>query len=376
MKAGSLLKSILCLSLMSSSLLATACGGAAESAGDGTTTAAAIPAAPFTADALLPTNAFLVARIDLAQLRSSPDWDIIEGWVLSVEENIESVLPTLGDGELRRWLGLTDRVWIALVPSGDAQRPGVVTVAEGRFEAAAIDQKLSGLGGDRPILVRVPDQPARFRGSWWFEEVAVIEDGLVVATTAGLTDPVRARHEAQVGQSPLSQQVLGQMASRIDFTEHAVSAVAHFIPEAKAAFAVGLDPARRGALDAATAGGFRIGLSDGLDGLVLLDTTSPQVAAALVTEVEQRRDAVRRNPLVAMMGLAPLLEGLTAVATEGTAQATLRVGAEDTRTVLGRVSSFVGLGIAAGISELPRPRPAPTASQSAPGAPGAQGATP
>ncbi|RLB46828.1 MAG: hypothetical protein DRJ42_26770 [Deltaproteobacteria bacterium] len=370
MKGGSLLKSILCFSLMSSSLLATACGGAAESAGDGTTTAAAIPAAPFTADALLPTNAFLVARIDLAQLRSSPDWDIIEGWVLSVEENIESVLPTLGDGELRRWLGLTDRVWIALVPSGDAQRPGVVTVAEGRFEAAAIDQKLASLGGDRPILVRVPEQPARFRGSWWFEEVTVIEDGLVVATTAGLTDPVRARHEAQVGQSPLSQQVLGQMASRIDFTEHAVSAVANFIPEAKAAFAVGLDPARRSALDAATAGGFRIGLSDGLDGLALLDTTSPQVAAALVTEVEQRRDAVRRNPLVAMMGLAPLLEGLDAVATEGTAQATLRVGAEDTRTVLGRVSSFISLAIVAGISELPRPRPAPTASQSA------QGATP
>lgn len=345
-------------------LTTAACGGGGT--GQDTVVAPPAPRAPLTAAELLPASTFLVARVDLAALRTSPNWDIIDGWVLTAEENLAGDFPSLGGGELRSWLGLTDQIWVAFVPSTNAERPGIVTVVDGRFEAAAIEAKLAGLGGDRPILAPVPDQSGRFGGSWWFQEVGVIEDGLVVATSGDLLDTVVARHESREGESPLVSATLRDMARRVDFANNGIAAIAHFTPEAKALLGANLETDRRRAVDAATSGGLGLSLAGGIDAIVLLDTLSPEVAAALVSEVEQRRDSVRRNPIVAMMGLSPLLAGIDASATDGNAQVTVHTGAEDTRTVLGRLSSLIGLGIASAINDLPRPEPAVQESSATP----------
>ena len=123
--------------------LASCGGGGASSAVPDN----AAPPPPLTADALLPSDSFLVAKLDLIRLRESSNWDLIEAWLLVAEENVSRRLPSLGDGELRRWVSLTDRVWIGLAPSSDPHEPDIFGVFEGRFEGEALSMvaRLPGL---------------------------------------------------------------------------------------------------------------------------------------------------------------------------------------------------------------------------------------
>jgi hypothetical protein len=295
----------------------------------------------------LPSDAFLVAKIDLVRLRESASWDAIAAAILVVEESASRTLPSLANGELRRWVSVTDRVWIALTPSSRFQADAF-SVVEGRFSAADAASALTALGGDDRLFVpREGSEPPTFDGEAPLEEVALLDDGLGVSATSHRLAEVVARRLSPQSESPLAGGELATMAHRVNFPRDAIGVAVVFTPEAKAAIGPRLDARIRAVLDVATAGALRVGLNEGIDALAIVSTTDERAAAVAVGHVEQQRAMLSQQPVVYMMGLAPLVNGIGANAEGGDIRLSLRASQEDTQNLLGRLSGFLGLAIAA-----------------------------
>jgi hypothetical protein len=338
--------------------LVLGCGGGAA-IGEGAETVA--PPPPLTGDALLPSECFLVAKLDLIRLRESANWDVFENWVSIVEENISGMFPSLAGGELRRWVSLTDRVWVGLAPSDDPTEPDVFTVVEGRFEGAAFGAALAGLGGDQPMFTPIEGASVpTLSGDESIGDVAILADGLLVSATSGRVSEVVQRHDSREGQSPLAGAEMETIAQRVNFARDPIGVAAVFTPEAKAALESRLTPEARMVLDVSTAGALRVGLNEGIDALAVATTNNALIAAGGVRLVQQRRDALRREPFALMLGLGPLFDGIGAQAEGTDLRVSLRLSQEEARSLMERAGGFIGLGLSAMIGERTRARPAPS----------------
>jgi len=322
-------------------------GGSAEGEGPAH---AEPPPPPLTDDGLLPSDAFIVVKLDLVRLRESSNWDVFEGVILVVEENLAGQFPFLGDGELRRWVGLTDRAWVGAKTAG-AGDPEIFTVVHGRSTNDDVLALFERAGEASGFTRRADASKPTFDGEAPLSEVALLEDGLGVSTPSGQIGDLIARHESREGESPLANETMAGVAQRVNFPRDALGIAAVFTPEAKALIGPRLDARARFVLEAATAGALRVGVNEGIDALAIVTTSDPAVATAAVAEIERQRDAAARQPFVQMMGLGFLIDGIGANADGGDLRISLRAGHEDTRNLLGRVSGLVGMAIANMIAE-------------------------
>jgi hypothetical protein len=301
---------------------------------------------PLAGAELLPEDVFLVLKVDFVRLRESSNWDVIETILMSVEENAAQAIPALGNGELRRWVSLSDRAHVGLAASNGPE-PDTLVVVEGRFSTQEATTALGGFEG-APTNLRA--QPGAGLPTFVTDtppaEVVVVQNGLGVGATSGRASEMVQKHESRSGRGPFeAQPEMAAVANRVNFERDAIGVAAVFTPEAKAAFGPRLDARARAVLDVAEAGALRIGLQEGVDALAIVTTTDPAVAQQTVAELERQRANLSRIPFVGLLGLDPILDGIGTSADGGDIRLSLRASHEDTRNILGRASGFVALGI-------------------------------
>jgi hypothetical protein len=318
-----------------------ACGGSTPEAEEPTGEATPPPVEP---EAWLPPDSELVARIDLASIRQSPFFDTIAGFAVQAERALaeRGVAIPLGTGRL---LGGVDQIYLGLLLT----REEGVAILRHRIPAEELDAALRAAQDDRHAPVFTRFDTVRDHQAWIGEDLEAADLGggvLAIATTGKLAD-VMARHGVAAGRGPLDQPRLAALAARAAYDEGDVGVVATFNEVLKERMR------RRGrSADEIDALGARLSIANGVDGFGVADTASPTVATDLAMRAMSEISAIRRQPMVAMLGLTPALAGTTVRAESKSVIGEVHISREDTADLIGRLSGFLTIALESLAAEL------------------------
>jgi hypothetical protein len=316
--------------------LLSGCGGAAEPV-DGAGVTATTAGAELGAEAraldplaVLPANAFAVIDIDLVRLRQSPHWPRLSGWLVQFADDPQR------QALVREVLGRAERIVVGLVDTEGADDAGAVMVVRG--DLGAID-----LGAVLPESTVSTTDVASGHALHTFEGLAAAAvDGetWVIAPLDTMGPALERALGRATGAGPLAADpALAAMATRIGFGQAAVTAVGHVPPEVRD----GLGDDRYLAAHTAEAmrtAGVRVQVEDGLALELVVEMVDEAQARALAARGVALQRWAGSHPLVGLMGLRPLLEGLHVRSEALHAVLNLNLGAADFDRLVRRFESL------------------------------------
>ncbi len=318
-------------------LVLAACGGSQPE--PETAASIEVPAPPpvpeRALETLLPPTAPAVFRVDLAALRRSPYYEVAHDWLARVADEDGREILALADR--------TDEIWGAAVDDGEGDME-VVLAARGSYTAE--DEARIAQSADPPAT---PGLRAGFTVYYRSREAfARVGDHTIVIGDRASVDLALDLQESGAGTGPTDAAVTAGM-ERIGFRQAGVAGAMR-ITEAIYT-SLELPPIMYSSLESAA---FSVNADTGVHGAALVRTSNALVAMGLVSIARNQLAEVRREPEIEMLGLRPLLDGIT-LANEGPeAWARLEVAAADVEAMLAGIARMLGGGDAASA-----PPPAP-----------------
>jgi hypothetical protein len=293
----------------------------------------------------LPSTTFAIIRVDGAALRASPYREILEGWVAQLGDQLRGTRFAALD--VAGFIDATDEAVIGFAtPGGDDVE--FVAVFRGRYQADALRQALAGLRdeGGTPMFLEKTRGAHRLFVQTGEGEIAVLDDGTVLAGSEGHVVPMLERHAGQPGASPLEHPAARAMAERIDLA----SAPAAFLLRVNELVVSELEgdiPMR--SVDAI---GIRGDLSNGLELRAIFATRDVAAASTIASQIEGLVARARGEAMLAMMGVGPILAGTSSRVESTDAIVETRVSERDVRNLLGRLSALVPAMLASMVAEI------------------------
>jgi hypothetical protein len=316
--------------------LLSGCGGAAETAeGSGATATTAgaelgAEARPLDPVAILPANAFAVIDLDLVRLRQSPQWPRLSGWLVRFADDPQR------QALVREVLARAERVVVGLVDTEGADDAGAVMVVRG--DLGAID-----LGAVLPESTVATRDPASGHPLHTFEGLAAAAvDGetWVIAPLDAMGPALERALGRAKGAGPLAADpALSAMAARIGFGQAAVTAVGHVPPDVRDELGDDRYLAAHTA-EAIRTAGVRVQVEDGLALELVVEMVDEAQARALAARGVALSRWAGSHPLVGLMGLRPLLDGLHVRSESVHTVLTLNLGAADFDRLVRRFESL------------------------------------
>jgi len=335
-------------------LAASACGGGTPETQDPSDVSDGQGAGGYLATgadprALLGEPCIAVLRVNVAQLRQSPYWAEVTGW-------LQRGAPLGGDIERKilDGLGRTESFWMSIVETEHGSTDLGAIVIQGDYrqgEVFELMRQIVARTGERGFEeVEVRGHPALRK-----RDVALIEIDprtYVLGPTERLE-----RALAPGGGEPValfSSPAFRELADRIGFDRRAGAFVA--VPNEQSRGRLGSDleiprSAREDFRAAAVAGDAQSGVT--ID--MVLRMSAPEAAEAVRAELRGEMDEVMREPMARAMGVAGLLESISLTTEGNDTVGRLSIPDSQTRDLLGRFGNFVVLALQAEASERPSP---------------------
>lgn len=305
--------------------------------------------------ALLPEDTFLVARLDVIQIRESPYYSEVVGLLRALSEQVP-----MGSTDYLDVLARTDEVVAGVGPGPQgSEDPSLHLYLRGRYGQDELEsafraleaESAQGEGAPTPLVVVERAGHRVFA----MEEVAAssLDTHTWLFTVPDRVDEPLARADGRVpGAGPRSSETFRRLAEEGAFDRSAIGVVAVLTPGAQqllrddGAMQGEGDRLEDAIIEAVVGATLRASLEQGVDVDGFVETTNPLVAAAIADLIEEMLTEASEEPLA---------EGLLAsrrVTVEG-ARALLSIRVEDqqVRELISSLSAILALLTALGSAD-------------------------